>query len=49
VRGNVRAERVEIAAGARVEADVETPALLIEEDAYFQGHCSMGSEAISEK
>ena len=49
VRGSVRAERVEIAAGARVEADVETPALLIEEGAYFQGHCSMESDAISER
>lgn len=41
VRGAVRAERIEIAPGARVEADVETPVLLIEEGAHFQGRCSM--------
>ena len=46
VRGSVRAERVEIAPGARVEADVETPALLIEEGAHFQGRCVMDSGEI---
>ena len=48
VRGSVRAARIEIADGARVEADVETPVLLIDEGAHFQGHCSMESEPISE-
>ena len=48
VRGTVRAARVEIAPGARVEADVETPALLIEEGAHFQGRCIMDSDAVSE-
>lgn len=47
VRGVVRAERIEISPGARVEADVETPVLLIEEGAYFQGSCSM-EEQVSE-
>jgi cytoskeletal protein CcmA (bactofilin family) len=42
VRGRVRTrKRLEIAAGARVEADLETPCLLIEEGAHFQGGCSM--------
>ena len=45
VRGSVVADRVEIAPGARVEADVETPALLIEEGAHFQGRCVMDTEA----
>lgn len=48
VRGFVQAERVEIAPGARVEADVETPALLIEEGAHFQGRCVMNTPAINE-
>lgn len=48
VRGSVRAERVEIAPGAKVEADVETPALLIEEGAHFQGRCVMDSGPVSE-
>ena len=48
VRGTVRAERVEIAPGARVEADVETPALLIEEGGQFQGRCIMEIQTVSE-
>ena len=47
VRGSVRAERIEIAPGARVEADVETPTLLIEEGAHFQGRCVM-EDGVSE-
>jgi len=48
VRGSVQADRIEIAPGARVEADVETPALLIQEGAHFQGRCVMDSGAVSE-
>ena len=48
VRGTVQAERVEIAPGARVEADVETPALLIEEGGKFQGRCIMEIAPVSE-
>lgn len=48
VKGTVRAERVEIAPGARVEADVETPALLIEEGGLFQGRCVMDLLPVSE-
>ena len=49
VRGSVQAERIEIATGARVEADVETPALLIEDGAHFQGRCVMDSGPVSEE
>lgn len=49
VRGTIQAERVEIAPGARVEADVETPALLIEDGAHFQGRCVMDSALVSEE
>ncbi len=48
VKGSVCAERVEIAPGARVEADVETPALLIEEGGLFQGRCVMEILPVSE-
>lgn len=42
VRGSAKAaQRIEIAAGARVEANVETPTLIIEEGAHFQGRCAM--------
>jgi cytoskeletal protein CcmA (bactofilin family) len=42
VKGQVRAaRRVEISAKGRVVADVETPALVIEEGAFFEGRCSM--------
>lgn len=43
VLGMVRCSgRVEIAAGARVEADVDTPVLVVEEGAHFSGGCAMG-------
>lgn len=43
VRGTVQAkERVEIIAGARVEADIDTPVLVVEEGAHFSGGCTMG-------
>lgn len=48
VRGSVEAERVEIGPGARVEADVATPALLIEEGAHFQGRCVMDTAPVNE-
>ena len=34
-------ERVELAAGCRVEADIEAPVLVIEEGAHFQGRSLM--------
>ena len=42
VRGSARAaQRIEIAPGARVDSDLETPTLIIEEGAHFQGRCAM--------
>lgn len=42
LRGSASAaQRIEIASGARVEADVETPTLIVEEGAHFQGRCAM--------
>ena len=42
VRGNVKAtERIEIAAGGQVFADLETPVLVVEDGAILEGHCSM--------
>ncbi len=46
LRGNVVAtERIELHPKARVLADLTTPALAIEEGAFFQGSCKMGQEA----
>jgi cytoskeletal protein CcmA (bactofilin family) len=48
LRGNVVAtERIELHPKARVLADLTTPALSIEEGAFFQGSCKMGQEAPS--
>lgn len=48
LKGTVRArERVELHARARVEADLTTPVLKIEEGALFEGSCRMGEEAKS--
>jgi cytoskeletal protein CcmA (bactofilin family) len=48
LKGNVRAkERIELHARARVEADLASPVLKIEEGARFDGSCRMGEEAKS--
>jgi cytoskeletal protein CcmA (bactofilin family) len=39
-------ERVEIHPRARVTAQIHTPVLRIEEGAFFQGSCSMGTENV---
>ena len=52
VKGNVvAAQRVEITARGKVGADLETPSLVIEDGAFFEGRCSMGkrSEAAPER
>ncbi len=42
VKGEIKAlERLEIGASGRVEADLVTPALVIEDGAFFQGRCTM--------
>ena len=42
VRGKVQAGiKVEVTAGGHLLADVETPALVIEDGAYFEGQCTM--------
>ena len=46
VKGSVQAsQRVEITASGKVNADLETPSLMIEDGAFFQGRCSMGKRA----
>jgi cytoskeletal protein CcmA (bactofilin family) len=47
LQGRLRARiRVEITAGGRVEADIETPSLRIEDGAFFQGKCSMVPKSV---
>jgi cytoskeletal protein CcmA (bactofilin family) len=44
--GRVHArQRIELLAGARVQATLVSPRLVIEEGAVFQGQCDMGSAA----
>ena len=38
----VAAQRVEIHRNGKVYSDIDTPALIIEEGAVFQGNCTMG-------
>ena len=46
VKGSVTAvQRVEITAQGKVEADLETPSLMIEDGAFFEGRCSMGKRS----
>ncbi|HUO86577.1 MAG TPA: polymer-forming cytoskeletal protein [Thermoanaerobaculia bacterium] len=46
LRGTVKAdEQIHIAAGGRVAADLETPSLLIEDGAQFDGRCSMARQS----
>jgi cytoskeletal protein CcmA (bactofilin family) len=46
VSGKVQArQRIELLSGARVQATLISPRLVIEEGAVFQGQCDMGSAA----
>jgi cytoskeletal protein CcmA (bactofilin family) len=46
VSGRVQArQRIEILAGARVQASLASPKLVIEEGAFFQGECDMSGSA----
>jgi cytoskeletal protein CcmA (bactofilin family) len=45
VKGSVQArQRVEITARSKVHADLDTPSLMIEDGAFFEGRCSMGKD-----
>ncbi len=46
VRGSVQAHnRVEIAAGGKLLADLETPSLIVEDGAILQGLCDMSGQS----
>lgn len=46
VKGKIIAQRrIQIAAGGRVYAELSTPALVIEDGAFFEGPCSMTKPA----
>jgi len=45
VRGTIRAaKRVQISSRGKVFADIDTPSLVIEDGAFFEGRCSMARE-----
>ena len=49
VRGRIQvSRRVEIAAGGRVFAEIETPSLVVEDGALFEGRCAMTPARASE-
>ena len=49
VRGLIRASRrVEIGPGGRVYADIETPSLVVDDGALFEGNCKMNRQATAE-
>jgi len=46
VRGSIQASRrIQITSTGRVFADVETPSLIVEDGATFEGHCAMTRDA----
>lgn len=45
----VAAQRVEIHRNGKVYSDIDTPALVIEEGAIFQGNCVMGERSTAAK
>lgn len=45
VRGTVRAaRRIQISATGKVRAEIDTPSLVVEDGAFFEGRCSMPRE-----
>ena len=42
IEGDIHVGRVEIHRNGKVYSDIDTPALVIEEGAIFQGNCVMG-------
>ena len=47
VKGSIKAgERIEIASGAKVFADLETPALVVEDGAMLEGYCKMSPQGV---
>lgn len=50
INGTVRAEnQLELQNGSRVEGDIFTRSLVIEEGVFFQGHCSMSGREAQQK
>lgn len=46
VRGSIRAaRRIQISPTGKVMAEIDTPALVVEDGAFFEGRCSMSREA----
>jgi cytoskeletal protein CcmA (bactofilin family) len=45
VRGSIRAsKRIQISPSGKVYAEIDTPSLVIEDGAFFEGRCSMSRE-----
>ncbi|MBZ0113236.1 MAG: polymer-forming cytoskeletal protein [Thermoanaerobaculia bacterium] len=49
LKGGVTAsERIVIAPGGRLEGDIKTPCLLLEEGSIFEGYCQMSNDSAAE-
>jgi cytoskeletal protein CcmA (bactofilin family) len=45
VKGTIRAaKKIQISSKGKVFAEIDTPALVVEDGAFFQGHCTMARE-----
>jgi len=42
VNGNVEANKIELKGGSKLTGDIKTNILIVEEGAFYTGHCSMG-------
>ncbi len=50
INGTIKAEnQLELQNGSRVEGDIYTRSLVIEEGVFFQGHCSMSGKETPQK
>ena len=49
VRGEIRAERVEVTSTGKVAADIHTPSLIIHDGAFFEGRCFMRTSTRSDE
>jgi len=42
VNGNIEANKIELRGGSKLTGDIKTNTLVVEEGAFYTGHCSMG-------
>ena len=48
VNGNIEANKIELRGGSKLTGDIKTNILVVEEGAFYVGHCSMGGVSQTE-